>query len=68
MILRPMSLMQFSIAISVFVIACTRDGLDLHCVAGQGDIWPQTFEGTIGSFLVRRTIRAAHLRDHFVPR
>ena len=28
---RQMSLMQFSTFISVFVIACTRDGLDPHC-------------------------------------
>ena len=28
---RKMSPMQFSILISVFVIACTRDGLDPHC-------------------------------------
>ena len=66
-IIRQMSRIQFSQE-HQFVIACTRDGLDLHCGAGQGDIWPQTFVGTKDSFLVRRTIRAAQLRDHFVPR
>ena len=43
---RQMSLMQFSSAISVFVIACTRDGIDVHNVRGRGDIWPRTSVGT----------------------